>query len=128
VPHSNQDTQATIESYHGALRRWFILDTKDFRRHKIDWLVWRFTTTIAHHYIHTLEMKKKCFIKNKVMEATVTWSVEKTTLIPLTHVYQPTIESDGAWGIWSQCHLCSEIPIHQNILLRMWMGIAKEHV
>ncbi len=27
----------------------------------------------------------------------------KTTFIPLTHVYQPTLESDGAWGIWSQC-------------------------
>jgi hypothetical protein len=53
--------------------------------------------------MHTLEMKKKGFIKNKVMEAIITQSVEKTTLIPLTHVYQPTLESDGAWGIWSQC-------------------------
>jgi hypothetical protein len=29
--------------------------------------------------------------------------VEKAILIPLTHVYQPTLESDGAWGIQSQC-------------------------
>jgi hypothetical protein len=33
--------------------------------------VWQLTTTIAHHYMHTLEMKKKGFIKNKVMEAIV---------------------------------------------------------
>jgi len=36
------------------------------------------------------------------MEAIITRSVEKATLIPLTHVYQPTFESDGAWGIRSQ--------------------------
>jgi hypothetical protein len=62
------------------------------------------------------------------MEAIVTWNVENETLIPLTHVYQLTLESDWAWGVWSQCHLYSEIPIHRNILLHMWMGIAKEHV
>jgi hypothetical protein len=53
--------------------------------------------------MHTLEMKKKGFIKNKVMEAIITQSVEKVALIPLTHVYQPTPENDGTWGIRSQC-------------------------
>jgi len=56
VPHSNQDTQASIESYHGVLKRWFVLDRKSFKGHKIDWLVWRLTTTIARHYMHTLEI------------------------------------------------------------------------
>ncbi len=46
--------------------------------------------------MHTLEMKKIGFIKNKVVEAIVTQNVEKITLIPLTHVYQPTLENDGA--------------------------------
>jgi hypothetical protein len=36
------------------------------------------------------------------MEAIITQSVEKVALIPLTHVYQPTFESDGAWGVRSQ--------------------------
>jgi len=36
------------------------------------------------------------------MEAIITQSVEKAALIPLTHVYQPTFESDGTWGVWSQ--------------------------
>jgi hypothetical protein len=49
--------------------------------------------------MHTLEMKKKGFIKNKVMEAIIPRSVQMATLIPLTHVYQPTFESDGAWGV-----------------------------
>jgi hypothetical protein len=49
--------------------------------------------------MHTLEMKKKGFIKNKVVEAIITQNVEKADLIPLTHVYQPTLKSDGAWGV-----------------------------
>jgi hypothetical protein len=31
--------------------------------------MWLLTTTIAHHYMHTLEMKKRGFRKNKVVEA-----------------------------------------------------------
>jgi hypothetical protein len=72
VPHSNQDTQVSIESYHSALKRWLVLDTKGLRGCRIDWLVWRLTTTIACHYMHTLEMKKKGFIKYKVMKAIIT--------------------------------------------------------
>jgi hypothetical protein len=72
VPHSNQNTQASIESYHGALKHWLGLDTKGLGGHRIGWLVWRLTTTIACHYMHTLEMKKRGFIKNKVMEAIIT--------------------------------------------------------
>ncbi len=37
------------------------------------------------------------------MEAIITRSVEKAALIPFTHVYQPALKSDGAWGVWSQC-------------------------
>ncbi len=61
----------------------------------IDWLVWQLTIIIACHYMHTLEMKKKGFIKNKVVEAIVIRNVEKAAFIPFTHVYQPTFESDG---------------------------------
>jgi hypothetical protein len=46
--------------------------------------------------------EKKSFIKNKVMEAIITQNVEKVAFIPLTHVYQPTFESDETWGIQSQ--------------------------
>jgi hypothetical protein len=30
VPHSNQDTQTSIESYHGALKRWILWKQKGF--------------------------------------------------------------------------------------------------
>jgi hypothetical protein len=39
MPHSNQDTKTNIESYHVALKRWFILDTKGFRGCMIDYNV-----------------------------------------------------------------------------------------
>jgi hypothetical protein len=39
VPHSNHDTQTSIESYHGALKHWFSLETKRLRGRQIDWLV-----------------------------------------------------------------------------------------
>jgi len=46
--------------------------------------------------------EKKGFIKNKVMGAIITQNVEKGALIPLINVYQPTLESDGVWGVHSQ--------------------------
>jgi hypothetical protein len=67
VPHSNQDTQASIKSYHRALKCWFSFKTKGLKRHHIEWLVWRLTTTMARHYMHQAKMKRQGFIKNKVM-------------------------------------------------------------
>jgi hypothetical protein len=43
-------------------------------------------TSITKHYMHTTEMKKCEFIRNKVVEHIVKTSVEKTTLIPHTNV------------------------------------------
>jgi len=73
--------------------------------------------------MHTLEMKKNGFIKNKVMEAIITRRMEKIAFIPFTHVYQPTLESDGAWGVRSQrlpnVIYTMKFPIHRNILLHV---------
>jgi hypothetical protein len=52
--------------------------------------------------MQTMEMKKKGFIKNKIVEAIVRKSVEKAILILLTHVAQPTLENGGAWVMWNQ--------------------------
>jgi len=66
MPHSNPNTQVNIESYHSALKCWFALDTKGLGGHMIDWLVWQLTTTVTCQYMHTLEMKKKGFIKARL--------------------------------------------------------------
>jgi hypothetical protein len=36
------------------------------------------------------------------MKAIITRSVEKAALIPFTHVYRLTFESDGTWAVRSQ--------------------------
>jgi hypothetical protein len=48
--------------------------------------MWRLTTTVARHYMHIVEMKKRGFIRNKVVERIVKTSVEKATLIHHTNV------------------------------------------
>jgi hypothetical protein len=58
MPYSNHDTQTSIESYHGALKRWFFLETKGLQGRWINWLVWRLTTMVVRHYMRMAEMKK----------------------------------------------------------------------
>jgi len=47
-------------------------------------------------------MKKRGFIKNKVVECIVGMNVGKATLIPIMHVSQPSFETNGYWIIRSQ--------------------------
>jgi len=81
VPHSNQNTQANIEFYHGALKHWFSFDIKGFKGRHIDWLAWRFITIMAQHYMHQAKMKKCEFIKNKVIWWLVATNVYEARLI-----------------------------------------------
>jgi len=41
-------------------------------------------------------------MKNTMVEHIVNTSVDKMALIPLTHVTQPSFESDGSWTIKNQ--------------------------
>ena len=45
-PHSNQDTQTSIESYHATLKRWRNIDNHLLRGQRMDFLVWRLTTLV----------------------------------------------------------------------------------
>jgi hypothetical protein len=56
--HSSQNTQASIESYYGALKRWLSLETKGFRGWWIDWLMQKLTTTIVKHCTPTWPKQK----------------------------------------------------------------------
>ncbi len=108
VPHSNQDTQTSIESYHGALKHWSSLETKGLWGRWIDWLLWRSMTKLTKHYMHTTQMKKCRFIKNNVVECIVKMNVEKATLIlhtNVTHGIDDLNETNHAWMVWSQQHL-----------------------
>jgi hypothetical protein len=59
---------------------------------------------VVKHYMHTVEMKKRKFIRNKVVERIVKTSVEKATLIPhtnITHGIDDSNETDHAWMVQS---------------------------
>jgi hypothetical protein len=55
--------------------------------------------------MHITEMKKRKFIRNKVVECIMKTSIEKTTLIPHTNVTQGIDdfnETGHAWMVQSQ--------------------------
>ncbi len=92
--------QTSIESYHGALNHWFFLETKGLRGRQTDRLVWKLMTKVTRHYMHKFEMKKREFIKNKVVELIVKINIEKATLIPhtnVTHGIDDSNETNHAW-------------------------------
>jgi hypothetical protein len=60
---------------------------------------------VAKHYMHIIKMKKREFIKNKVVEHIVKMNVEKATLIPLTNVthgIDDLNETNHAWMVQNQ--------------------------
>jgi len=50
--------------------------------------------------LHAHNGKKRFVSKNKVVEHIIKASIENATLIPPTHVLQPTFEGDKDDGIW----------------------------
>jgi hypothetical protein len=69
--------------------------------------VWRFTTIVAKHYMHTTKMKKCGSKKNKVVKHIVKVSIKKATLILHTHVTHGIDDLNKishAWMVQSQQH------------------------
>ncbi len=62
---------------------------------------------VARHYMHTIEMKKNRFIRNKIVERIVKTNAEKATLIPhtnVTHGIDDLNETSNAWMVRNQQH------------------------
>jgi hypothetical protein len=119
-----------IEFHHGTLKRWFSFEIKGLKGCQIDWLVWRLTTIVAWHYMHTSKLKKKrvhkkqgygMYCENKCGESN----------IELINACISTI----LWNKWvldckestsCQCGIKNEILVYVIFKLHMWMGITKE--
>jgi len=129
------------------------LETKGLQGRQIDWVVWRLTTTVARHYMHTVEMKKRLFIRNKVVERIVKMSIEKATLIPhtnVTHGIDDLNETGHAWMVQNQQHsnmtykvpfsftkyvcctcewaLCENLCKHQVAIFLTCTGLTKNNI
>jgi hypothetical protein len=64
--------------------------------------MWKFITIVVRHYMLMAKMKKRGFIKNKVVECIMKTSVEKATLIPhtnVTHGINDSNETGHAWMV-----------------------------
>ena len=92
IPHAGQDTNSSIESYHGAMKRWLGFTTKGLRGRRLDWLITMLTTTIHNHYTHRLAMKKAGLIKNEIMTLKVRESVNLSYSIDEEWILEPTNE------------------------------------
>jgi hypothetical protein len=82
-------------------------------------------TTVARHYMHTAEMKKCEFIRNKVVECIVKTSVEMATLIPhtnVTHGIDDLNEIGHAWMVRNQQHS----NMTYNVATPLWPSVRME--
>ncbi|KAG0593276.1 hypothetical protein KC19_1G317700 [Ceratodon purpureus] len=103
-PHSNQDTQASIESYHAALKRWMKIDNHQLRGRRMDSLVWRLTNPIETHYMYNDGRKSNGFVLNKHVEKIVASGIAKAKAIPIEHVRRHHA-IEGLWQVHSQSAL-----------------------
>ena len=82
-PHSNQDRQASIESYYAVLKRWMKINNHELRGRRMDFLMWRLTTHVVTHYMYNHGRKLNGFVLNKRVEKIVASRITKTKTIPL---------------------------------------------
>ena len=83
---SNQDTQASIESYHVALKRWMKIDNHQLRGQRMDFSVWRLTTPVIIHYMYNHRRKLNVFVFSKWVEKIVTIDIIKIQNNMLEHI------------------------------------------
>ena len=50
-PHSNQDTNNTIESYHGYIKQMYLCEKNNACHRRVDWLVYVLLTMVELYYI-----------------------------------------------------------------------------
>ena len=86
LPHASQDTNGSIEAYHGFLKIRFLGAYKRLVGRRIDWLIYTLTSSVVSHYWYAQMMKNIGFIRNTNIKGLVENSFEKALSIPNDHV------------------------------------------
>jgi hypothetical protein len=86
LPHANQDTNGSIEAYHGLIKRRYLGAFKRLSGRRIDWLVHTLTGSVTNYYWYMQMMKNAGFIKNCKIEELIESSFEKARQIPDEYV------------------------------------------
>ena len=84
--HSNQNTQASIESYHAALKRWMKIDDHLRRGQIMNFLMRHITTSVIIHNMYNHRRKLNGFVLNKRVEKILANDITKTNNILLKHI------------------------------------------
>ena len=61
-PHSNQDTNNAIESYHGYIKQRYLCEKNDACHRRFDWLVYVLLTMVELYYTHIQGLKEVGFV------------------------------------------------------------------
>ena len=94
------DTESSIESYHGALKRWLNTYVRVLRGRRVDWLLWRLSNSVSNHNIYLMERKFNGFVVNKAVEDIFRKSIIKAKDILSSHTIPPT-HPGGSWRVKS---------------------------
>ena len=88
--HSNQYTTSSIGAYHGPLKRWMLVDNRDKRGRRIDFLVWRLTNFVVSHYMYMQSGKLNEFVLNKFVQTTMKNNIARAKMISEEDINHPT--------------------------------------
>ena len=81
-PHSNQDTNNTIESYHGFIKRRYIYEENNAHNRRVDWLIYVLLTKVELHYIYNQRLKEVEVTRPKKSKKQLILSRYRVTQIP----------------------------------------------
>lgn len=62
-PHSNQDTNNAIESYHGYIKKRYLNEKNNANHRRVDWLIHVLLTNVQLYYIHMQRLKEAGVIR-----------------------------------------------------------------
>ena len=81
-PHSNQDTNNAIESYHGYIKQKYLEEKNNACHRRVDWLIYILLTKVVLYYIHMQRLKEVGFIRPRKIEEQLNASKCRANQIP----------------------------------------------
>ena len=81
-PHSNQDTNNAIESYHGHLKQTYLCEKNNAYHRRVDWLIYVLMKNVELYYNHMQRLKEVGFIRPRKYEEQLNASKCKANQIP----------------------------------------------
>ncbi|KAL3691667.1 hypothetical protein R1sor_005318 [Riccia sorocarpa] len=85
-PHSNQDSQGSIERWHSTLKQYLRGSKKGKMSRQVVWLISMLTDKVEPFFYCASELKQQGQTRNRIVASIVLAAIRKTRLIPNGHV------------------------------------------